>query len=340
MKRLSCIIIIVCLFAVVDSLSAQGAIPWQRKPEVSNGVRERKNEVKTPELSVRAKELNRRMTQKLGNLRWKRVIYRKIDLRKEQNAVLYYPERPVNNMRNLFSTIFRLMAENKLVVYEYIPDYELFDEDHIVDFKDVLKRAYISCEEIAYRVGESATYKVRDIDIPSEDVLAYYVKEIWYYDQNNSVFSVKIEAICPILSITDDVGLSQTIALFWLPYENIRPYIFYSTLMTSGLNSAETYTIDDYFHLRLYDGEIIKTENPLNKTLCELYLKPDLLKSAQEEIERQLIEVEGSFRRQAKPVQNKIEKTGAKKNNQEKSSRNRMLKSSKYIVPIASVRDD
>jgi gliding motility associated protien GldN len=113
------------------------------------------------------------------------------------------------------------------------------------------------------------------------------VKEAWYFDQNNSVFDVKTLAICPILTTTGDLG-EQRLPLFWLPYENIRPYISNALIMTSNVNNAKTFTIDDYFRRRMFEGEIIKTENLMNKTLREDYPSPDSLRLAQLEIEQQL----------------------------------------------------
>lgn len=64
----------------------------RRGPEASRGAREEeKKENGMPELTVRAQDMNERMTQHIGNARWMRVIYRQIDLTKEQNAPLYYP---------------------------------------------------------------------------------------------------------------------------------------------------------------------------------------------------------------------------------------------------------
>ncbi len=39
-----------------------------------------------PELTVRAQDMNERMTQEVGNARWMRVIYRQIDLMKEKEC--------------------------------------------------------------------------------------------------------------------------------------------------------------------------------------------------------------------------------------------------------------
>ena len=69
----------------------------RRGPEASRGAREEeKKENGMPELTVRAQDMNERMTQHIGNARWMRVIYRQIDLTKEQNAPLYYPTQPMN----------------------------------------------------------------------------------------------------------------------------------------------------------------------------------------------------------------------------------------------------
>lgn len=290
MKRF-CILTLVGLLALSGSLYAQNTNeqPERRSPRAATGERETvKKETGLPELTVRAQDMNERMTQEIGSARWMRTIYREIDMTKEQNAPLYYPVRPLNNTMNLFSSIFQLLSEGKLSAYEYLDGYEVFDDKHIVDFKqDVLDRAYIYYEEVAGTGGAEPTLVINESDIPSADVRAYYVKEAWYFDQNNSVFDVKTLALCPILTTTGDLG-EQRLPLFWLPYENIRPYISNTPIMTSDINNAKTFTIDDYFRRRMFEGEIIKTENLLNKTLREYYPEPDSLKLAQQEIEKQL----------------------------------------------------
>lgn len=296
MKQLYYILAFVGMMFMTDMLYAQEP-PQRRTPQAGRGPRqETTRNTGLPDLTVRAQDMNERSIQEVGNARWMRVLYRSIDLSKEENAPLYYPVRPMNGSMNLFTIIFQLMSEGKLVAYEYLTDgYELFDDDHIVNFKDILDRARIYYEEVPGRPGEQPSYVINEADIPSGEVMTYYVKEAWYFDQNNSVFDVKTLAICPIMSTTDDYGAPQTMALFWLPYENIRPYINTAYIMTSNINNAKVYTIDDYFRLRMFDGEIIKTENMMNKTLQELYPQPDSMKIAQQQIENQLQTFEKSL---------------------------------------------
>jgi gliding motility associated protien GldN len=291
MKRLYYIVTLTSALVLCGSLYAQNTNerPERRSPRARIGERETvKKETGLPELTVRAQDMNERMTQEIGNARWMRVIYREIDMTKEQNAPLYYPVRPLNQTMNLFSSIFQLLNEGKLTAYEYLDGYEVFDDEHIIDFKrDVLDRAYIYYEETPTTGGVVPALVINESDVPSADVRAYYVKEAWYFDQNNSVFDVKTLALCPILMVTGDLG-EQRLPLFWLPYENIRPYINNTLIMTSDINNAKTFTIDDYFRRRMFDGEIIKTENLLNKTLREYYPESDSLKLAQQAIEKQL----------------------------------------------------
>lgn len=265
----------------------------RRTPVASRGERAAKEDEGKglPELTVRAQDFNERMTQHVGNARWMRVIYRQIDLTKEKNAPLYYPTQPMNGQMNLFSTIFQLICDGKLTVYEYLDGYEDFSEAHQVALKDMLDRFHIFYEEIPGKGGEDPSFVVNESDIPSADVKSYYVKEAWYFDQQNSVFDVKPLAICPILTDNGDIG-ETTMGMFWVPYESLRPYVSNTYIMTSNTNNVMTYTYDDYFRRRMFEGDIIKTQNLLNQPLQAYCPTPDSLKKEQQRIETQLLSFE------------------------------------------------
>ena len=261
----------------------------RRAPRVTRGAEQRNKQAQEnnsglPELTVRAQNMNRLLTQDIGNARWMRVIYRQLDMLNEKNAPLYYPVTPVNGMMNLFSTIFHLAGDGKLPIYQYLDGYEIFDEVHKANFKDVLDRFEILYERVPGNAGER--FAINESDVPSGEVKSFYVKEAWYFDQNNSVYDVKILAICPIITRTMDIG-DQTTPMFWVPYEEIRPYVASNTIMTSDKNNARTFTVDDYFRRRMFDGEIIKTENLLNLPLRARYPE-DSIRIEQERIEGEL----------------------------------------------------
>ena len=299
MKRIYYIASLVAALFTSMSVMAQDDHSSQqnrrRTPVASRGERVKEdNNNGLPELTVRAIDLNERMTQDVSNARWMRVIYRQIDLTKEANAPLYYPTQPMNGQMNLFSTIFQLICDDKLDVYEYLDGYEDFSDSRKVVLKDMLDRFHIFYDEVPAKGDQPASFIVNESDIPSADVKSYYVKEAWYFDQQNSVFDVKTLAICPILTSNGDIG-ETTMAMFWVPYESIRPYINNTYIMTSNTNNVMTFTYDDYFRRRMFDGEIIKTQNLLNQPLQAYCPTPDSLKKEQEKIENQLVAFEKSL---------------------------------------------
>jgi gliding motility associated protien GldN len=262
------------------------------QPRVSRGAdrtrQQQQNNSGLSELSVRAQIMNEQLTQNTDNARWMRVIYRQIDLMKEKNGPLYYPTQELNGQVNLFTKLFNLISEGKIKVYKYLGDYESFEDGNILTYRDMLEKFNIYFDSIPAGGGRPAAYVVNASDIPSTEVRTYYIKEAWYFDQNNSLYDVKTLAICPIAYIISDIG-EQPMPMFWTKYEDIRPYIKNTLIMTSNINNAKTYTYDDYFRQRMFEGEIIKTENMLNLALMQIYPTPDSLKTAQQEIEQQLI---------------------------------------------------
>ena len=275
------------------ALNAQ--TPDQRAPRMSRGGGDRQNRGKEqtgnnrdlPELTVRAQIMNEQLTREIGDARWMRIIYRDIDLTKEKNAPLYYPVQELNGMKNLFTTLFRLVSEGKIDVYKYLPDSESFDADNLLSFRDMLNNFSIFYEEVPAGGGNPARYVINASDVPSQEVKSYIVKEAWYFDQNNSIYDVKTLAICPIAYMISDIG-EQRMPMFWAKYEDIRPYIKNNYIMTSNINNAKTFTVDDYFRRRMFEGEIVKTENLMNLALLQYCPTPDSMLAEQQRIERQL----------------------------------------------------
>ncbi|MDR0742799.1 MAG: gliding motility protein GldN [Tannerella sp.] len=280
----------ICSILLALTVFMQAQNNDQRVPRMSRGgERSRQQQAETnsglPELSVRAQIMNEQLTRDIENARWMRVMIRELDLTKEQNAPLYYPVQEINGMKNLYSTLFQLVSEGKINAYEYSGDYESFEDENILPFKEMLDKFSIYYEEVPAGGGRPARYVINASDIP--DVKSLYVKEAWYFDQNNSIYDVQTLAICPIAFVLSDIG-EQRQAMFWVKYEDIRPYIKNNYIMTSNVNNAKTFTVDDYFRRRMFDGDIVKTENLMNLSLMEYCPTPDSLFAERQRIENQL----------------------------------------------------
>ncbi len=225
-----------------------------------------------------------------SEVNWKRDIYRELDLKKEANAALYYPEEPLGDRVNFFTLIFRLIIDGKISAYEYRLDgNELFTDSNKVDVGSLLEKFYVFYEE------KDGKYIVAQTDIPSSEVLKYYIKESNFLDQRTSDYQTRVTAVCPV-RIREDIGSSFTqYPMFWLNYDDIRPYLSQTRVMTSSLNNTTNMSLDDYFVMRCYDGEIYKTSNLHNRPLAEYCENDTLLKAEQNNIERQLVDFEAGL---------------------------------------------
>ncbi|MDY6122612.1 MAG: gliding motility protein GldN [Porphyromonas sp.] len=271
---------------------AQGNVSNERATvERQSSRNEDKRQDKSIHLSTRAEAFNELLRQNTTDTPWERVIYRKLDLTKEANAPLYYPVRPRDGMRNLFSVIFDLLNRDAIAVYEYMDGYESFDEEHKLKFKDFLDRTQIMYSEPKDK-NAGVLYEIEPADIPSNNVRAYYIKEQWYLNPQNSNYDLRILALCPILSDVGDYGEESNTPLFWIPYETLRPYVVRQQVILSSVNNVRSATVDDFFRLRLYKGDIVMASNLLDRSIAQYCNTPDSIRKEQNRIEKELKDFE------------------------------------------------
>ncbi|MBR5324367.1 MAG: gliding motility protein GldN [Muribaculaceae bacterium] len=274
-------LLLIAIFAMPESEA-------QTRAAIKSGSA-KKREESNNSLSVRAQNLYEKEALSPANTPWNRIIYRSLDLRKEKNLPLYFPEESTEEQENLFRLIMKLLAEGKITVYEYLDGREIFTEAYQADVKETLDRFHILYEESSSQAGRKVKFTIDPSDVPANEVLSYYIKEKWVFDQQNSGVKSEIEALCPILHRTDDFGGEAVkYPMFWVKYTDIRPYLAQQYIMTSNENNIRSYTFDDYFKLRMFEGEIYKTMNLRNMSLMQLYPEQAAQDSARNEIEKQL----------------------------------------------------
>ena len=235
--------------------------------------------------------------EKIADARWSRIIYRYIDLRQEANAPLYHPSTPAGGQRNLFAMIFRLLQEERIRAYEYLDGREEFTEEYRVDFPGLIDRFAI------YHETENGVITVNDADVPSNEVLGYYLKEAYYFDTATSSFRVQPVALCPILFRQDnDASADTRYPLFWIQYGELETYTRRMPLMASTLNNRITETVDDFFRKRSYQGEIYKTGSPGNRAIAQYTSTPEELKAEQQRIEQELLDFEQLIRKEGEVI--------------------------------------
>ena len=215
---------------------------------------------------------------------WKREIYRSLDLENEKNASLYYPVEQIGDQCNLFTFLFNNILKGNITAYKYNLDgIEQFTEENIIQPMELLEnyRIYYELKDGELIVGKS--------DIPSAEVLSYYIKECHYYDQRTGTYGKQVTAICPVMHRSGEFGAEVTkYPMFWLKYDDISPLLTQQNLMSSSLNNVMSTTIDDYFRKGCYDGEIYKTVNMRNLAIAQYCKDSASVKQEQQKIEQQL----------------------------------------------------
>lgn len=244
---------------------------------------------KSGNLTVRAQSLYDSSEKSDADTPWMRVVYRQIDLTKEVNMPLYYPEESTEEQENLFRIIMRLLTENQIDAYEYLDGRELFTDEYKIDVKEMLDRFHVLYSEKEGSTEKNPQFVIEESDVPCNEILSYYIVEKWVFDRTVSRVRSQVEAICPVLHRMGDFGDEAVrYPMFWIKYDVLQPYIARQYIMTSSANNVQQYNFDDFFQLRMYDGEIYKTKNLKNLSLRQMYPSDSLLKVAQDSIEREL----------------------------------------------------
>ncbi|MBP3247052.1 MAG: gliding motility protein GldN [Prevotella sp.] len=248
---------------LVLMVSAAVAQPPQRRAE-QQAQQQAKQNAASSAMSMRAQISFPTAVEMPEEVVWRRDIYREISLEDDANAGLYYPVEPQGKQLNLFTYIFKLALNGYIPVYEYPTDgSDVFTDATKADMKALLDNYHIYYEE------KDGKIRVDNSDIPSAMVKKYYLKESAYYDQANSSFHIKVQALCPIMM--DEFGGEATqYPLFWVKYSDLEPYLNRQTVMASSMNNAATVSMDDFFTLNMYRGKIYKTNNAQGKTLLQL----------------------------------------------------------------------
>lgn len=220
---------------------------------------------------------------------WMRIIYRQLDLDKDKNAPLYFPEENIDGQENLFRIIMRLLANNQIHAYEYLDGREIFTEQYQVKVRDLLDRFHIIYTDAKGSTDRNPRFTIQEADVPTNEVLSYYIIERWEFDTRNNRMRTIVEAICPVLHRSGDFGGEAVkYPMFWIKFADLRPWLAQQHIFTSDDNNLPTCTYDDYFALNMYEGEIYKTRNLKNKSLMQLYPDPEEMTKAQDSIQRRL----------------------------------------------------
>lgn len=220
---------------------------------------------------------------------WMRVIYRDVKLDNPKNMPLYYPEEVVDGQENLFRIIMRLVADNQIPVYEYLDGKEIFNDQYRVKVADMLNRFHVLYQPAKGSTEKNPKFTIEESDVPTNEVLSYFVLEKYEFDSRTNKTRRIVEAICPVLHRSDDFGGEAVrYPMFWVRMNDLRPYLTQQYIFVDDSNNLPKYTYADYFSRNMYDGDIYKTRNLANRSMMQLFPDSDDRKRAQDSIQNKL----------------------------------------------------
>lgn len=241
-----------------DSTRVSTELPRQR-PTARQRRAQKEQETQTDGVSIRAKNYADQQVKDTETAPWRRVIYRQLSIDSLANAPIFRPVRPSGQLQSLFSLLFKRFNDGSITVYEYEDlGYENLTPERQLRFEDFLDRFGIVYDKDPSQTGNRA-FKILPVDIPTQSIRSYYVKEEYYYDVKTSDVSSQIVAICPVMDDEISMEGSVRIPLFWVKYSDVQPYLSQQPIMLSTKNNATTATMDDFFSLNLYRGQISMT---------------------------------------------------------------------------------
>jgi gliding motility associated protien GldN len=214
-----------------------------------------------------------------ADIMWSKEMWRTIDLSDRFNFSFYFPIEKRKNQMNLFDVLAKGLLTGKIKAY---------NTDELIAL-DTLSTKRIQ-EKIAFRdsllfyyadeFGSDSTSKKLVLDtLNGECIVQYFIRETWFFDKQRSVMDVRISAICPVKY---DIDKDLLIPLFWIDYNEARPWLNTFTALNSK-NDSEKRSFDELFIKRKFNSSIKKESNVYDREIADYVYSS---KEAQQESER------------------------------------------------------
>jgi len=250
--------------------------------------RDKKKMEKTVGVTDRMQAFYEKKAPHDADLSYMREIYRELDLKKAENSPLYYPEDVIDGKENLLRVIMGAVIDGRIPAYEYLDGREVFTDQYKVKVGEMLDRFGIYYTEAKGSTAKNPKYHIEEADMPTGQVLNYYIIERWEFDRRSNRMQTRVEAICPVMTRSADFGGEAKYPMFWVKFDALRPFLAHQYVFVSDDNNIPQYSLDDYFTLGMYDGEIYKTRNLRNLSMAQMYPDEDTRKHAQDSIDKRL----------------------------------------------------
>lgn len=208
------------------------------------------------------------------------TIWRTIDLREKVNHPLYFPTEVRGTWRSLAQTILDAIdMDNEEATEGTLP---LYSDDMCTmpysrdDIKGIMSYSYEMAQIDPETMEETGTQTVT-INFDAKEITCYNIKEIWYFDKQESRFKYQILTIQPIFeyerpntssdydeeSNDDEEAVSTPLTkrmLGYIYYDELRPFLAKQEVFNVK-NDAQRLSFDDLLTWKRYFSSLIYKES-------------------------------------------------------------------------------
>lgn len=226
-----------------------------------------------------------------ADVMWSKKVWQVIDLKEKMNLPFYYPTEKINDRRSLNDILYDAVKEGTLTAYA--------DEEFMTPMtREEFQRIGGAGVDTTQIVDPEPPYLTRDTVIIREfsttNVVAYRVKEEWFFDKQRSVLDVRIIGLAPLIFAVDDKGNRREgdlkIPIMWIYFPEARKILANQEVFMRG-NDSDRRTWDDIFQKRMFTSYIYKENNVYDRRIEDYKQGMDALVEASR-IKQEIVNLE------------------------------------------------
>lgn len=243
-------------------------------PLVTNGAYER--QIHNERIALKLDEIRE------ADVMWSKRIWREIHTSEKIN-------QRFKNERMPFINVLMDVVQKK-------PDVQLFTSEKFTEELDKnelwSRMSVVDSVEVWNYETEDYDMVVTHNDLNLDEFTRFRIKEDWIFDTKNSEMVCRIIGIAPVREVVDpNTGFVRgQEVLFWIHFPQIRDHLAKYEANNSN-NDAVTLTWTDVWDMRLFNGQIIKESNAMDRRIASYSAGRDALLEAQK-IREKMIDFE------------------------------------------------
>ena len=246
---------------------------------------------------------------------WSRIVYRIIDMRYKQNYQLYFPLKVSNpEYRSLFKVMLDAIVDGMPVYRKTMDDIKPYFNERLNnnEIATALMSGDPASDDTDWNMSASGDFLLNYDSITDKlsfnaysyedyvrNQIKFVIQEVVFFNKHTSRLYSKIMAIAPIYAgytqaAEGDInGFLQRALLFWVSFDEFRPYLS-TQLVMPNQNDNAMLTYDNFFTQKMYFSYLLGDSNLFGRMLLEGGAKVDekRVRKEQERIETELLNFE------------------------------------------------